>query len=149
MKKIIQIVGLLIFVLSVNSSFAQDKTQIRKEVKVEEKNGEKMMTIITEENGKTTEEVYKGAEVDTKLAELQNMEMSEVETEDVKVEHINGEKTVTITRKSKDQETIEVLKGEAADAKLKEMEGEPMNQPKPLKTVKKTEIKKVERIEKN
>lgn len=47
------------------------KTQIEKEVKVEEKNGEKVLTIETRTNGTVEKEVYRGAEADAKLAELE------------------------------------------------------------------------------
>ncbi len=52
----------------------EDKKEIRKEVKMIEENGEKILTIVTTENGVSKEEIYKGEAADKKLAELEKEE---------------------------------------------------------------------------
>jgi hypothetical protein len=49
----------------------EEGNEVRKEVNYEEVNGEKVLTILTTENGVTTTEVYKGAEAELKLKEIQ------------------------------------------------------------------------------
>lgn len=145
MKRTIQFLGAMSLCLLSFNSFSQQSKEIRKEVKMEEVNGEKVMTIITEEDGKKTEEVYKGAEADKKLAEMENSTLTKEQTEEVKVETIKGEKVVTVTKKTTESETVEVYTGEDADKKLKEMEkGEP-GKKKEIKTVKRIEIEKTEK----
>lgn len=134
----IAVIGL--FSLQTN---AQVKKEVRKEVKLEESKGEKVLTITTDENGNVTEEIYKGEAADKKMAEMQEGSNIETTTEDIKVEEVNGEKIVTVTKRTNDKETIEVLKGEAADAKLKEIEGQSVPNSN-RKAVKKIEVKKIE-----
>lgn len=45
---------------------------IQKEIKMEDENGEKVLTIKTNENGEEKLEVYKGEEADAKLKEIEN-----------------------------------------------------------------------------
>lgn len=123
------------------------KREVKKEVTMKETAGEKILTISTNENGAVTEETYKGAEAEKKMNELQQQSGGQNVREEVKVEQVNGENVVTIIRNVDGKETTEVLKGEAADAKIKEMEanGAATNQPKPLnKSMKKVEVRKVE-----
>ncbi len=68
MKKITMIA--LLFTATIGITMAQSKQEIKKEVCLEDKNGEKVLTIKTTTNGNTTTEVYKGAEVDEKLKEF-------------------------------------------------------------------------------
>lgn len=49
----------------------EEGNEVRKEVNYEEVNGEKVLTIMTTENGVTSTEVYKGAEAELKLKEIQ------------------------------------------------------------------------------
>lgn len=136
---------------SLNAS-AQVKKEIKKEVKLEESKGEKVLTITTDENGNVTEEIYKGEAADKKMAEMNQETITEKTTEDIKVEDVNGEKTVTITKRTNDKETVEVLKGEAAEEKLKEMESSEVSSDQPVsskKTVKKIEVKQLKAIKKN
>lgn len=123
---LVGIIGLLS-----TSMFAQEKKEIKKEVKLEEVNGEKNLTIITTENGLTKEEVYTGAEADAKIIELENQLEAENATvkehkevrKEVKVEvDDNGEKTVTIITEENGNVDEQVYKGEAAEQKLKELE---------------------------
>lgn len=47
------------------------KKEIKKEVIVKEVNGEKVLTIITSENGISTEEIFKGEAAEKKLADIE------------------------------------------------------------------------------
>jgi hypothetical protein len=102
----------------------KEHKDIKKEVRMEDKDGEKVLTIVTEENGKRTEEVYKGEEADKKLEELmsQHKEGKSKETMEVKMEEVDGKKKLTIITKKDGKESIEVYEGEEADKKLKELE---------------------------
>lgn len=137
-----------LFSLNANAQVKKEvKQEVRKEVKIEESKGEKVLTITTDENGNVTEEIYKGEAADKKMAEMREGSSIETTTEDIKVEEVNGEKIVTVTKRTNDKETIEVLKGEATDAKLKETESsnKALGKPTPIKSsVKKVEVKKVE-----
>ena len=99
-----------------------EKREVKKEVKMEDVNGEKTLTIITSENGKVTEEVYKGADAEKKLTEMDAGMKSEKITQDVEVTDENGVKTVKIIRNENGKVTEEVYKGADADKKLKELE---------------------------
>lgn len=134
MKKTI-LLSLVTVALMSTTGYAQEKVktekvekkEIRKEVKVEEENGEKTLTIVTEENGKKTEEVYKGEKAEEKLAELMEahggMEEEKKETIEVKVEEIDGKKKVTIEKMKDGKKTVEVYEGDDAEKKLKEIGG--------------------------
>lgn len=144
MSVAIAVIGMISF----NSTAQETKKEIKKEVKMTETNGEKVLVIKTNENGQVTEETYQGEAAEQKLAETQTNSISQEVTEEVNVEEINGEKVLTIKRSENGQETVEVLKGEAAEARLKEMEAS-SNQTKPMKkTMKKVEVRKVEMKEK-
>lgn len=120
------------------------KSEIRKEVKLEEENGEKVLTIRTSSNGTETVEVYRGEEADKKLQELQVNEAPGKVREEVMVEEVNGEKVIRIDRTVDGKTTHEEFRGAEADQKLKEINtdaapkkvtGSPMN---------KKEIKRIE-----
>jgi len=126
------------------------KKEIRKEVNLQEENGEKTLTITTTENGKVTEEVYKGEAAEAKLAEFETRE-GEVR-EEVNVIDNNGEKTVTITRTVNGETTVEVFTGAEADAKLKELELDNSKETSPKKLdvkLEKREFPKTEPVKKN
>jgi len=152
-------------------TFAQDgsKKEIKKEVNVVQENGEKVMTVKTTENGKTTTEVFKGAEADKKMKELENetarhqkeaskdpnktvivqketVDMKDTKkkgiSKEIKVEEKDGQKHLTIKTIENGTETIETFVGEAADKKLAELENEtPQPGMKKEKVVKKEIIK--------
>ena len=88
MKKIAVTLSLFAFGFAFNQVNAQTekKQEIRKEVKVTEENGEKVMTIVTTENGKTKTETYKGAEADKKLKEMEAEHSEEGTKTTVKVD---------------------------------------------------------------
>jgi hypothetical protein len=151
MKLVNKSVILAIFgILSLNG-MAQVKKEVRleitKEVNVQEINGVKELTIITNDNGIVTNETFKGEEATKKLAELQKEPTLQAIREEVKVEEINGEKVVTIIKNTNGIETTEVFKGAAADAKLSEIENAPVVKPvvKPTQNVKYTREKPVQR----
>lgn len=107
-----------------NSLFAQTKTEeqeVKKEVEMREENGVKVLTIKTTANGMETQEIYKGEEAEKKLAELQNGQMEDQVKEEIQVEDHNGVITLTINRTENGKTTTEVLKGEEAEKRLKEM----------------------------
>ncbi|TSJ48100.1 hypothetical protein [Fluviicola chungangensis] len=117
-----------------------EKKEVRKEVKMEVVDGEKTLTINTTNGSKTSSEVYKGAEADQKLREIEGGMKSDRVTEDVKVTDENGEKVVRIIRNENGKTTEEVYKGAEADKKLKELE---MNDSKSMhKEEQRIEIKK-------
>jgi hypothetical protein len=120
------VVGIAIFAATIfsNVAMAQRKTEeqeITKKVEMKEENGEKVLTIKTKANGMETEEVYKGEAAEKKLAELQSGEMENQVKEEIQVEDHNGVITLTINRTENGVTTTEVLKGEEAEKRLKEM----------------------------
>lgn len=150
------ILGLFAFAITLSAS-AQEEGRIvkkemksvRKEVRMEENNGVKTLTISTDENGKKTEEVYTGEEADKKLAELQASQGQAAEgkeeeiRKEVKMEEVDGKKKLTIITTKGDRESMEVYEGEEAEAKLKELEAEePKRADQVIKKKEKTVIKK-------
>ena len=119
-----------------------EKKEVRKEVKMEDLNGEKTLTISTSENGKLTEEVYKGPEAEKKLKEMEGSMKSEEITEDIEVTDENGTKVVKIIRNENGKVTEEVYKGADADKKLKELEMNENSGKKMHKEEKRIEMKK-------
>jgi hypothetical protein len=116
MMKNIVIIGLI--TLCSTSLMAQEK--VRKEIEVNEENGEKVMTVTTSENGKIEKDVYHGKETandevpqTVKPAEKQVMKMMKVTEE-------NGLKVVTVKTMSEGNETEEVYKGAEAEKMIKE-----------------------------
>jgi len=77
MKTVIKSLAAILVATSFTVVSAQDdkepvKKEIRKEMTVEHIDGEKVLTIKTTKDGKITEEVYKGAEADAKLNEMEH-----------------------------------------------------------------------------
>lgn len=104
-------------------SFAQNKEEIRKEVRMEEENGVKTLYITTTSNGVTSEEVIVGEAADARLAEeMDGRGMEEVVKKEVMVTEENGETVVTIITSTQGKIRTEVYTGEEAKAKLKELE---------------------------
>ncbi|MFZ9028981.1 MAG: hypothetical protein ACO2Z9_08180 [Crocinitomicaceae bacterium] len=128
MKKQLLLAGAFAMITAV--SFAQQKEtqkrEIKKEVEMTEENGQKKLVIKTDDNGKVTEEVFVGEAADKKLEEIkgehQNL-TSDQETVEVKMEEVNGEKKLTVTKSSGDKKKEKVYYGEEAEMKLKELEG--------------------------
>ena len=149
MKKTYTFISAALFSLIAVGSHAQEvkevRKEVRKEVNLKEENGEKTLTITTTENGKVTEEVYKGEAAEAKMAEF---EPQAVEVrEEVNVIENNGEKTVTVTKTVNGETTVDVLTGAEADAKLKEMDLQATPKTKPNKEImkiQKTEIQKIQ-----
>ncbi len=119
--------------LSIDAQTEQktEKKEVKKDIKIEENNGVKTMTITSVSDGKTTQEIYTGADVDLKLAEMEKAMTlspaitSETTTENVEVVVEDGVKTVKIKKNVNGKETEEIFTGEAADKKLKEIEMDP------------------------
>lgn len=153
MKKTI-ILSILSIALFSGSSFGQEAPKkerqvmkkelksIKKEVKMEEENGEKVLTIVTDENGQVTEEVYEGEAADQKMKEMNEAKEKSSETEktvEVKMEDVDGKKKLTLITKEKGKETIEVFEGEEAEAKLKEIENSELEDKRTNKKIVKEE----------
>ena len=139
--------------------FIEDKKVESQIIKVDEENGEKVMTITTEKDGETETKVLKGAEVDEYLekearfkftgdGEHQNIwihqgdggEVIKIDgdvakaksmmfvtsdddiDEEINIEEVDGEKTMTITRTENGEKTVETLKGAEVDEYLKNRE---------------------------
>lgn len=126
------------------------KKEIRKEVQMEDKDGVKTLTIITDDGGEITKEVFEGEAAEAKLAELMpqmeevTMEQ-EVEEEriEVAVDDDGNLKSVTITTTRNGQESIEVLEGEAAEKKLEEIKDQvKVEIEEDTKVVKKKKVKR-------
>jgi hypothetical protein len=61
--------------VSAQTTDAKVKSEIKKEVKVEEVNGEKVLTIIKTQDGKVvSEEVHRGAEAEKRIAQMEKRE---------------------------------------------------------------------------
>lgn len=123
MKKIAFIA--LGFCLLTGNTFAQEKVEksIKKEVKMEDENGQKTLTITTTENGVVTEEVFTGEEADAKMEELLAAEnRTEEVKKEVRVEEVDGERKVTITTTANGRIKEEVYTGEDAEKKIRELE---------------------------
>ncbi|MBL1280898.1 MAG: hypothetical protein COA33_011525 [Fluviicola sp.] len=125
MKLATTILSCLFVVAVSNTSFSQEKKEkeIRKEVRMEEENGKKTLTIITTEDGKVTEEIFEGEAADAKLAELQagtDMKFKE-ERQEIKLEDVDGKKKLTIITTKGGEKTEEVFVGIEAEKKIKEM----------------------------
>lgn len=58
--------------ISVRVETEEQPAAISRDVLMKEIDGEKVLTVTTTENGKTSTETYKGAEAETKLKELEN-----------------------------------------------------------------------------
>lgn len=95
----------------INSVNAQNskkeiKEEIKKEVKISNENGEKVMTIVTTTNGKTTKETYKGADAEAKIKELESeMEKESSTTKTVKTMP-DGKKEVRVEKRVIKKEEI-------------------------------------------
>ena len=98
MKKIVLFIFTLTlgsFVMAQEKVKEEKKIEISKEVKMIEESGEKILTIVTTENGVTTEEIFKGEAADKKLAELKKEEAKDLsKREAAKKEIIRKEKII-------------------------------------------------------
>jgi len=100
MKKLTVIVAAFLIAVCANETMAQSTSkEIRKEVNLEEDNGEKVLTIKTTTNGNTTTEVYKGAEAEAKIEEFEQTKSGTTKTmivgDDGK-QHMKVEKRIVI-----------------------------------------------------
>ncbi len=118
------IAGLFITTLSMNSFGQKKGKEIKKEIRMEDNNGKRVLTIITTENGNVMEEVYEGRAADLKMTELRSddsMEFKE-ESQEVRVEmDKNGQNKLTVITKKNGQEMEELYVGLKADQKMKEL----------------------------
>jgi biopolymer transport protein ExbD len=103
MKKIALTLALFGLFSITNTITAQEKVKkdVKKEVNVEQVNGEKVLTIKTTEDGKTTTQVYKGEEANNKLEELSKHKSETTKTTVIGAdgkEHTKTEKKVIIKK---------------------------------------------------
>jgi len=89
----------LVVITSQASAQTTTKKETRKEIKIEDEDGDKTLTIETTENGKTTKEVFIGADADKKIAELEKEQSGTTKTmfigEDGK-QHLKVEQRIVI-----------------------------------------------------
>ena len=115
--------ALFLFCFSPEINAQGKKKEVRKEFKMEEIDGKKKLTIITNDNGDITEEVLLGEAAEAKLAEL--MQHNPIEQKEIKkeidVREHDGKKTVTILTTENGKTTKEVFTGNEAEKKLKEL----------------------------
>ena len=101
MKKITLIACLFTLTALLNETKAQTQQskEVKMEVNLEENNGEKVLTIKTTEGTNTKTEVYRGAEAEAKLSELDKQKSGTTKTmvigEDGK-KHLKVEKRVVV-----------------------------------------------------
>lgn len=142
MKNFIIVSGMLLF-----SSVVFGQEEIKKQVEVEEVNGVKKVTVTTERNGLKTVETFEGEEAEKLFNEEGQIELSEEIKSDgprkeVRMTEENGVKKLVVKTIEGQKVTEEVFEGEAADAKLKEIEAEMSKENKePVKIEKKVMIK--------
>ena len=128
MKKTLTLIIALVVCLISGNSMAQEKAdvKIKKEVRMEDENGVKTLTITTTSNGTVTEEIYTGAEAEAKLAEMMDGrgETNEIKRE-VEVEEVNGEIQLTLITSKKGKIRKEIYTGAEAEKKMQELDGTP------------------------
>lgn len=128
------------------------KKEVKKEVNVnmEQVNGKKILTVTTTTDGVKKVEKFEGDAADQKIQELENeakgmqakmadkkvtvtKKGSQTETnqvikenimKEVKVEDVDGVKTLTIKTIENGKESIEVFKGKEAEEKIKQLNSE-------------------------
>ena len=133
------ILSTILFLGLASFSFSQTKKnakEIQKEIKVEVENGKTVMTIITSDGDKVTEEVFEGAAAEAKLKEFQEKVEFEEESQTVKLEDHDGQKKLTVTTTKDGKSTEEVFIGAEAEKKMKEMG----LQPSTMKEVEKEQL---------
>lgn len=101
------------------------KKSYKKEVRMEDNNGTKTLSVTITENGKVSEEIYTGPEAETKLSELtEGISQTDDIRKEVYMEEVNGEKTLTVITSKKGKVREERFTGADAERKFKELEGE-------------------------
>lgn len=125
------------------------KKEIRKEVRMEDNDGVKTLTIITDDNGVITEEVFEGEAAEAKLEELMpQMEDVTIEEErveervEVEVDDDGNLKSVKVKTLRNGKESVEVLEGEAAQKKLEEINAQIRTETEGEKKVVKKKVKR-------
>ena len=107
--------------------FSQEeaKKSYKKEVRMEENDGIKTLSVTITENGKISEEIYTGTEAETKLSELtEGISQTDDIRKEVYMKEVNGEKTLTIITSKKGKVREERFTGADAERKFKELEEE-------------------------
>jgi hypothetical protein len=98
----------------------QEEINEEKEVKMENVNGVKTLTIKTTSGEKSEEEIYTGEAAEKKMAELESEHKEDAV--EVKMIMIGGKKQLTIISTKDGIASQEVYKGRAAKTKIKEID---------------------------
>lgn len=118
-----RILVVLAVVLVSTGAFSQEaKEKVPMKVEVKDKNGELELKITTEENGHPVEMIYTGEEAKKKLGEIKAESGDEEKQVEVELKEEDGIKKLKVITREKGKETVEFFEGEAAEAKLKELE---------------------------
>lgn len=105
----------------------KEEMSIKKEVRMEDVNGVKTLTITTAENGVESEEVFTGEEAERMMLEVEYEYGAEDHDgtmkvrKEVEVNEENGEKKMTIRTITNGQEKMESFEGKDVNAKVKEL----------------------------
>jgi hypothetical protein len=125
MKKMTNFIGVLLFataLLANNGANAQDKKMkrtITKNIKVNDENGEKTVTVTTTKDGDKKVRVIKGAEADKYLAAENPGQVTNKSTREIIVSEENGVKTVIITQVNDGKKEVREFTGKEAENFLK------------------------------
>ena len=103
---------------------AQEEAPKNPPIKAEmkEMNGESVLIVSKEENGLPTQKRYTGDEAQKMLTEIESEMGEEGKQVEVEVTETDAGKLVRVMTSNNGIEVVEEFTGEAADAKLKELE---------------------------
>lgn len=121
-KKIVT--SLFCALISTGGLMAQEETPKKTPMKVEMKevNGQSELLITKEVNGMPTQERFTGETADKKFAEIESEMNGEGKQVEVEVTETEAGKKVRVVTRDNGIETVEEFLGDAAEAKLKELE---------------------------
>ena len=129
MKKALFICTCLLMSTYTMSVLAQEQSgiKVKKEVIVEDENGEMKLIVRTTSGTNISEETYTGDEAKSKLAEFENNQGQETtlvtETdEEISINEVDGQRELRIKTTENGVVKEEVYTGEEAEKKIKELE---------------------------
>ncbi len=132
-------IGFFVLIISLISCTTSDSSHVERTITSKTINGETVATVTTTDNGITTTKTYKGKEADQFLKEnnsdivpietvepvkIPDMDLPESESRMVKMENVNGKKTLTIEEEKNGKTVKSVYYGSEADRKLRELKAE-------------------------
>jgi hypothetical protein len=129
-RMLIASLSVLAVLTSCGDEANDNKVSIKQEVRMENENGVKTLTITTTENGVESEEIFTGEKAEQKIHEMEAE--NEVEDNDgemdvqkeVKVTDDNGKKKMIIKTVTNGVEKTETYTGKDVDVKIKELDGQ-------------------------